>query len=48
MEVHMLNYCMNRHYKQAGNQDAQDIATESHGINMQEWELLFANSVTLL
>ena len=44
-----VNCCVeNRPCKQAGNQDTQDIATESHGINMQELELLFAISVTLL
>lgn len=39
---------LNRHYKQAGSQDGQDIATESPGGNIQQWELLFAILVTVL
>jgi len=39
---------LNRHYKQAGSQDGQGIGTESHGGNIQKWELLFASLVTLL
>ena len=43
-----LSVKLNRRYKQAGSQDTLDIATGSHGSNMQELQLLFAVLVTPL